>query len=322
MGFVDFLAYIRRMGKNELVFFPSKTDLISIADKDGNATDEMLSERLGKIQNTIDKTDSVLDKATGTCNIELKDSTNADILSAYNIAAITDSNGYTVVETDKLITNADGTYSVEPGTIVYCGNIIDAPEETVGYYRCIKKVISEYPGDLIFTYTQESFGKLEYFEYLGNTSIGEEFYTAQGEQAKLSCLESDVRAIENNMAVLEEAPCITLDLENASDDIKKSFGYLGTLDSTIAKWSGGSSGGYITEGSYRKNGIVYVPSAFSVSTSVYKPNGQRITVDFKKGYYKYFGGDKAGIIASITQNGISGMPAYFGETVALKVYNF
>ena len=53
MGFVEFLAYIRHLGKNALVFFPSKTDLIFIADKGGNATDEMLSERLENLENYI-----------------------------------------------------------------------------------------------------------------------------------------------------------------------------------------------------------------------------------------------------------------------------
>lgn len=56
MGFIDFLAYVKHLGEKALVFFPSKTDLISVADSSGNATDEMLSERLETIQNTIENT--------------------------------------------------------------------------------------------------------------------------------------------------------------------------------------------------------------------------------------------------------------------------
>lgn len=298
LGFVEFLAYIRHLGKNALVFFPSKTDLISVADKNGNMTDELLSEQLEKIQNTIDKTDSVLDKVMGTCNIELKDITDADILSAYNIAAITDSNGSTIVETDKIITNADGTYSMEPGTIVYCGDTIDAPEETVGYYRCIKKVTSEYAGDLIFTYTQEAFGTLEYFEYLGNTSIGEEFYTVRGEQAKLNSLESDARAIKNELI----SPCLSLKLADAPDDIKIAFRYLGELTASDVTVSGSTSACYIIVASAYRNGLVYVSKNFSVSTSVYNSEGATISFPVAAGYYEINGG---GMIGTVQTSGIT-----------------
>lgn len=54
MGFINFLAYVKHLGKNALVFFPSKTDHIAIASPSGEATEEMLSERLEKIQNRLD----------------------------------------------------------------------------------------------------------------------------------------------------------------------------------------------------------------------------------------------------------------------------
>lgn len=55
MGFVNFLTYIKHLGEKALVFFPSKTDLITISSKDGEATEELLSERLETINNKIEK---------------------------------------------------------------------------------------------------------------------------------------------------------------------------------------------------------------------------------------------------------------------------
>lgn len=46
MDFTELIAYIKQAGKKVLTFFPSKTDLISVVNKDGNVTEELLSERL------------------------------------------------------------------------------------------------------------------------------------------------------------------------------------------------------------------------------------------------------------------------------------
>lgn len=298
MGFIDFLAYIKKLGKMSLVFFPSKTDLISVSDPNGNPTDEILSERLAcsadelmAIKTRIEEIECALDRVAGICTIELKDITNANILSGFNVGAITDDNGAIIVQTDKIIPNTDG-YSLEPGTIVYSGDTADAAEETVGYYKCIKKVTIQDVGEL-FDYTQNSFENLEYFTYLGRTSIGKDFYTVAGEQAR-------TRELENEIADLKAVTYITLNLKDISEDMKTCFGYLGELTEDMVTASGSASFSYVM--CSVRSGIVYVPTNFSVVTSVYSYNGAKLSFFAKAGYYKVNGG---GVLGSASASGVS-----------------
>ena len=80
LGFIDFLAYIKHLGEKALVFFPSKTDLISVTDKDGNPTEELLSERLETINNTYATTAFVKKQIESLNN---SDSLVLDILNVF-----------------------------------------------------------------------------------------------------------------------------------------------------------------------------------------------------------------------------------------------
>lgn len=53
LDFVEFIAYIKNTGRKVPAFFPSKTDLISVTDGNGDVTDELLSERLEKLNSAV-----------------------------------------------------------------------------------------------------------------------------------------------------------------------------------------------------------------------------------------------------------------------------
>ena len=76
MNFLTFLTYVKHLGEKALVFFPSKTDLISITDKNG-VTEELLSDRLDTLLSQEGDASNVtvtFQEATEKANIQSGDS--------------------------------------------------------------------------------------------------------------------------------------------------------------------------------------------------------------------------------------------------------
>lgn len=180
LNFIELVVFIKNVGKQVLAFFPSKTDLISVTDTDGNVTNETLSERLGVLEKQLGR---MLDirKNYFVCTKELKDITDAEELKKYKVGIIADDSVGNIshwIVTDLLQktgnTDEFGSekYTVPAGAIIYSANTTDASEESVGYYRCVEthETILSYAG---FDNTQGAFDGncLKHFVYLGKSSI-------------------------------------------------------------------------------------------------------------------------------------------------------
>lgn len=126
-------------------------------------------------------------KGQSICDVEILSGTvgnytvnNEEAAKELGAAYFFDLPGGGVATNDEVLGIHNKDEPFKKGLYVYSGNIIDYPEETVGYYRCIKEIpvdlFSEEPDFVrnLHFLSQEANanGTLEYFEYVGNSSIG------------------------------------------------------------------------------------------------------------------------------------------------------
>lgn len=279
MGTIE--GFVKKSGENERVFFASKTDVISVANENGNATDEKLSEWLSDIETRM----AVL--------VELKDAPD-DVKTEYGFRGstkISSSSGGLMMEQFP-----SGT-SLSAGDIVYVTNTFQRYSGGVlsvmpkGYYR-MTTVKIDTTG---YYYLLGSASGTMYAEYIAG------YY---------SLIEPEWINVRNVPDRLKEL--VPTELKDATDALKEKYGFI--HDENMFAECIAAVGGAITVKLPSYTGvqtgkIIYSDGSLSYAASVYGPSGFPAGT-VPKGYYKI-----TALSGSYNKIGQAGGTAYSGETV-------
>lgn len=190
LNFVEFIVYIKNTGRKVLAFFPSKTDLISCVDRNGNVTDELLSERLGYIKENMDTF-----QKKGIIDVELKDASD-EIKSEYQYVgeetSITGASCYAVAS--KAYAKNDIFYLSSTKTVT--GGPTWNRTFLPGYYK--------YTGDTDSSTLYDFYVSKAYYAYLGTTCTVSDTHTyACNLNEKISILDNDVGQLQEDSIELQ-----------------------------------------------------------------------------------------------------------------------
>ena len=141
-----------------------------------------IKEKIIELENKMVELENNMMKIAEACFIcmeEIKDIDVTDIekLKKYNVVCVIDSNGSQKYIDDSLESTGEfkgehELFKIPTGSIVSAWNIVDSSEASCGYYMAIVDAII--PITWIWDYTQFAYdsNELEYFKYLGTSSIG------------------------------------------------------------------------------------------------------------------------------------------------------